>query len=161
MRTTGAFLLAAALVLQMGSTRGSEAEGLIRASGQQGGICLIVGANDLKLTEALARKGFYAQVLQPDARRAAEWGAKCAVADWRENAGVRAAAFEAEHYGTNLFNLIVVEDPAALGKAKLADLCRILVPKGLVAFRKAPGDLAGGVEKLKMAAVSVGGFAGA
>ncbi len=157
-----------------GATRAAAAESGAAAlpgqAGIKGGLCLVVGARDTALASGLAAgTNLYVQVLQPDAKLAAEWGAAFAVADWRENAGVRSAAFDPEHYGSDLLNLILVEDGAALGTAKLADLCRILVPNGVVAFRSAPalsssngpGALAQDAGKLAMTPVSLAGFAAA
>jgi len=141
---------------------GPGAKALLDGAKVRGGLCLVIGAKDTSLAADLAGKStLYVQLLQPDARTAAQWGAKVAVAPCRESVGVRNAAFDAEHYGKNLFNLVVVEDAAALGKAKLADLYRILVPNGVVAFKSAPGGLAKGSKALKMTAVAAAGFAAA
>jgi len=147
-----------------------DAAALLEKTGAKGGLCLVVGAKDTELAKALAAKStLYVQVLQPDAKLAAAWGADLAKSDFadREKLGLRNAAFDAEHYSTHLFNLIVVDDAAALGpfgsaqgkQAKLADLCRILVPKGCVLFRAAPEGYAAEAAGLKMESLSAGGFA--
>jgi outer membrane protein assembly factor BamB len=161
-----AVLLAGCLAwLVAGSALAGAADGdaaaLLEKTGLKGGLCLVVGAKDPSLAAALAAKStLYVQVLQPDAKLAAAWGAEFAKNDFadREKLGLRSAAFDAEHYGTDLFNLIVVEDAAALGKAKLADLCRILVPNGCVAFKSAPEGFAAEAGGLKMAALGAGAF---
>jgi hypothetical protein len=98
----------------------------------------VVGAKDTASAKALVAQGnLYVQLLQPDPKLAGLWGAEFARIDFaeREKLGVRNAALDAEHYGSDLFNLILVENAAALGNARLSDLCRILVPAGLLAFR--------------------------
>jgi outer membrane protein assembly factor BamB len=147
-----------ALCLLVGSAHASDAEALLKATGNRGGICLIIGAKDPALAGELASKSaLYVQLLQSDAKTAAAWGTKAAVAPYRENIGVRNAGFDAAHYGSDLFNLVVMLD----GKTKLADLYRILVPGGVVAFKSAPGSLAAEAKALKMTSVSVAGFAAA
>ena len=126
--------------LLVGTVQASEAEGLLEKSGVKGGLCLVVGAKDTALAEDLAAKSaLYVQVLQPDAKLATAWGVKIAAGPCRENVSVRNAAFDPEHYGGDLFNLIVVSG----AKAKLKDLYRILVPRGVVVFKDAAGNLAG------------------
>lgn len=141
---------------------GEDAAVLLESTGVKGGLCLMLGAKDLNLSKALAAKSaVFVQVLQQDAKLAVQWGAMVAGNDFadREKIGVRDAAFDPEDYGTNLLNLIVVEDAAALGKAKLADLCRILVPQGFVALRMAPASFAGEAKELNMVECAAGGFA--
>lgn len=162
-------LLAVVFAMTLLSTRAQTAEtaaapsadtaAWVNASGQPGGLALVLGAKDLALAKDLARSGrFYVQVLQPDAKTALQWGLEIANGKERENAGIRSAAFNPEHYGTDLFNLVVVEDAAALGKVPLADLCRILVPRGVAVFRDADASLEGAAKTLKMEAVAVAGF---
>ena len=165
-RTAAVCLLLAAGLARPVPARAGAAEGdaraLLEEAGVKGGLCLVVGAKDTALARALAAKSdLYVQALQPDARLAAAWGAEWARQDCfeREKLGVRNAAFDPEHYGTNLFNLVVVEDVAALGAAGLADLCRILVPGGCVAFRGAPEAFAAEAKVLEMSAQAAGGFA--
>jgi len=138
-----------------------DASALLDATGVRGGLCLVTGARDTSLAKALAAKSnLYIQVLQPDAQIAAQWGGEFARSDFqdREKLGVRHAAFDPEHYGSDLFNLIVVEDASALGKAGLTDLRRILAPNGWVAFRNPPAALAAEVKALGMDSRSAGGF---
>jgi outer membrane protein assembly factor BamB len=156
MKITGIAFLTLALLV--GSAQASEAESLLKAGGSRGGICLVIGAKDTALAGDLAGKSaLYVQLLQSDAKTAAAWGAKVAIAPYRENIGVRNAGFDADHYGSDIFNLIVVLD----AKTKLADLYRILVPGGLVAFKSAPGGLAAEAKALKMTSVSATGFGAA
>ncbi len=130
----------------------------------RGGLCLVIGATDTALAARLAGTSeLYVQVLQPDAKLVAEWGRQLGSsqnAD-RERIGVRNAAFDPEHYGSNLFNLIVVEDAAAFGRAKLADIDRLLTPDGIVALRAAPPDFAEAAKNLRMRPVTVESFAAA
>jgi hypothetical protein len=138
---------------------GGDAAALLEKTGLKGGLCLVVGAKDESLAVALVKgSGLYAQVLQPDAKVASQLGGTFAVADYRENIGLRVAEFNPEHYGSNLFNLIVVEDAVALGKAKLADLLRITVPNGHVALKGLAGGFAEEAQALKLGAQSMGSF---
>ena len=117
---------------------GDDAAALLDKSGVKGGLCLVLGAKDPALAAALAEKcPFYVQVLQPDVKLAAQWGATVAGSANRESLSIRSAAFDPVHYDSDLFNLIVVEDSAALGAAKPADLFRVLTPQGCVAFQSA------------------------
>jgi len=139
MKITSIAILALTISLAVPSANASETEALLKAGGNRGGICLIIGAKDPALAGELAGKSaLYVQLLQSDAKTAAAWGAKIASAPYRENIGVRNADFDAAHYSSDIFNLIVVLG----GKAKLPDLYRILVPGGVVAFKSAPGSLA-------------------
>jgi len=138
---------------------GEDVAALLEKTGIRGGLCLVVGAKDTGRAGALAAgSALYVQVLQPDANLASQWGAEFAGQDCqdREQLGVRCAAFDPEHYGTDLFNLIVVEDPRALGAARLADLCRILVPNGCVAFRSARQPFAAEAKALEMESSAAG-----
>ncbi|MCY3018712.1 MAG: PQQ-binding-like beta-propeller repeat protein [Planctomycetota bacterium] len=138
---------------------GEDAAALLEKTGVRGGLCLVIGARDTALATALAAKSaLYVQVLQPDAKLAPQWGLEVTGSAQRESLGVREAAFDPEHYGSDLFNLIVVEDAAALGKAALADLCRMLVPDGSVALRNPPASFAVEAKALAMDAQAAGGF---
>jgi outer membrane protein assembly factor BamB len=137
----------------------SDTAALIEKSGVKGGLALVLGAKDPSLATALVEKGgFYVQVLQPDAKLAAQWGQAAGGSANRESLSVRNAAFDPAHYDSDLFNLIAVEDAAGLGAAKLADLFRLLVPAGCVAFRSAPAGFADEAGKLKMEALAAGSF---
>jgi len=140
--------MAFSLVLSFAGRAAAEedAAALLEKTGVKGGLCLVVGAKDTALAAALAaRSTLYVQVLQPDAKLAADWGAGFAKQECldREKLGVRNAAFNPDHYGSSLFNLVVVEDTEGLGKARLADVCRILVPNGFVALKSAPARVVG------------------
>jgi outer membrane protein assembly factor BamB len=136
------------------------AEGLLSSTGVKSGLCLVVGAKDVGLGVELARgSALYVQMLQPDEKLAAQWGAAVANSTNRESIGIRNADFDAEHYGSDLFNLIVVEDAAALGKAKLADLNRILVPNGRLALRSAPSGFAAEAKTLGINPSAAGVYA--
>jgi len=161
-RITAAALSALLLVCSAQAAEVSEATTILKAADVQGGLCLVLGAKDTSLAASLAKESsLYVQLLQPDPKTAGQWGAACAAGEQREQLGVREAAFDARQYDTNLFNLIVVEDPAALGKAKAADLFRVLVPEGVVVFRRAPDGFADAAAELKMQPVEVEKFAAA
>jgi len=139
----------------------ADAARLLDKSGIKSGLCLVLGARDSELAVALAEKStLYVQLLLPGAPDAQKTGSSFAVSPLREKLGVRNAAFDPEHYGSNLFNLIVVEDAAALGRARLADLCRILVPKGVLALRNPPSSFSAEVKDLSMDTLAFDGFAG-
>ena len=133
-----------------------------KSTGIRGGLALVIGAKDPSAAAALAKQSaLYVQVLQPEWKAAQAWGLNVAAGPFRQQLGVRHAAFDAAHYGSNLFNLIVVEDAAALGKATATDLIRILVPRGVVVLRKTPDGFADAAAKLEMVPVTVDGFAAA
>jgi outer membrane protein assembly factor BamB len=137
----------------------TDATALVAATGVHGGLALVLGAKDLSLATALAAEStLYVQVLQPDANTAARWGLTLATSKHRESIGVRNAAFDTEHYGIDLFNLIVVEDAAAAGKATPEDLCRLLVPTGFLAIRAAPDSFTAEARRLNMAGPPVASF---
>ncbi|GMV83351.1 MAG: hypothetical protein AMXMBFR7_45350 [Planctomycetota bacterium] len=124
-------------------------------------MALVLGTSDTSLSLALARSSaLYVQLLQPDVPKAQAWGAEFANSEWREKLGVRNAAFDPEHYGSTIFNLIVVEDSASLGAAKLADLYRMLVPDGVLALRQPPSSYAAETKALGMETLTLSGFAG-
>ncbi|MCG3179151.1 MAG: Outer membrane protein assembly factor BamB [Phycisphaerae bacterium] len=148
------------LVPAMAAAESADPAGLRKSTGVNGGLALDIGAKDTALPQALAGgSALYVQVLQPDVVLAARWGADLSAGELREQLGVRSAAFNADDYGSNLFNLVVVEDPAALGKATLADLVRILVPRGWLACVAAPAALADEAKKLGLAVEPAAGFA--
>ncbi len=153
------FLATATLALLAGTTAASEVEALIQAGAKRGGLCLLIGATDLALAADLAgTDGFYVHVIQPDPKLAMTWGSKVAVADYRENIGIRNAEFDAEHYGNDLFNIIIVEHSTPSENAPLTDLYRILVPQGIVAFRKTALGTEIEAKKLGMTSVSSEAF---
>lgn len=157
-RAAAVFVLIASMTALAGPSE-QDAVTLLDKTGLKGGLCLVIGAQDTSLAAALAAKSaLYVQVLQPDAKLAAGWGLEFATSAQRENLGVRETAFAPEHYGSDLVNLIVVEDAAGLGKATLADLCRILVPDGLATLRNPPASFAGDAKALGMDAQAAGGF---
>jgi len=157
MRSICAFLLLCCAVLHAGETEGGIP--LLQAARVQGGLCLVLGAKDLALAKELAgTSALYVQVLQPEAKAALAWGLETATGPLRESLAVRHAAFAAAHYDASLFNLIVVENAAALGPATLAEFGRILVPEGVVAFRTAPATAAEAAKGLGMAAVAAPGY---
>lgn len=136
-----------------------EAASILKSTGIRGGLCLVIGAKAPSLAGSLAKESaLYVQVLQPEWKVARAWRLSVASGPLREQLGMRNTALDAEHYGSNLFNLIVAEDPAALGKATVSDLLRILVPRGVVVLRKAPAGFADEATTLGMVPVTVEGF---
>ncbi len=125
------------------------------------GLCLIIGDDSLTLAADLAKNSnFYVQVLQKDPKKAFALGAAIARSPLREKMGIRISAFDAQDYGSQLFNLIIVKNPAALGKVEFGDLNRMLVPKGTILFAKTPSSLAAMAKKRGMKPVAVGDLKG-
>jgi len=122
----------------------ADEDPIIKGSGKNGGLCLIIGANDLAVAKSIAGKSnFYVQLLQADRKKAAEWGAAVATDKLREKLGVRETKFDAEHYGSDLLNLVVIENGNIVADAQLLKgLARILTPLGVLAVRNAPANLA-------------------
>ncbi|MDP7252784.1 MAG: PQQ-binding-like beta-propeller repeat protein [Planctomycetota bacterium] len=113
----------------------SQSRGLLTRLRIHGGICVIAGARSLNLAQELAgNSNFYIQVLQPDQSKAITWGAAVASGEYRERIGVVHRVFDADHYGSGLFNLVIADAPKAASDT--ADLKRILVPGGTLAVRQ-------------------------
>lgn len=128
--------------------------------GVKGGLCLILGSKDLKLSLALAQnKSLFVQVLQPDSETATNWGFAIATSDNRENMSVRNSLFDANHYNSNLFNLIIVEDASALGNNKLVDLDRLLTPMGVLALKSSNDAFNHEAKSLNLVSVKIEGYA--
>jgi hypothetical protein len=157
---------AAAVVLSLcppahatGNSTPTGAKALIEGTGIKGGLCLVLGAGDMNLAHELARESaLYVQVLQPDGKLAASWGATLADSPLRESLGIRNVPYAPLHYGSDLLNLIVVEQARALPAADLGEVRRILAPRGCVAFRNPPSDAARAAKTLAMTPVAVEGF---
>ena len=108
---TISMVLAVATALAAEPDRGLTT--LLEKTGVRGGLCLVLGAPDTTPTRELAAgSALYVQALQPDAEVALQWGAEFAAQSCRERErlGVRCAAFNPGHYGSDLFNLIVDVD---------------------------------------------------
>jgi len=136
-----------------------EAQSILDQSGVSGGLCLVVGAKSPQLSETLAdRSSLYVQMLQPDQVNASLWGMRVARSSGREQLAVRHALFASEHYSSKLFNLIVVDDAASLGRADLAGIFRILAPHGVVMFRSLPDGFAAKAKQLDMQPVKISGW---
>jgi outer membrane protein assembly factor BamB len=136
-----------------------DVQGILNQSGVSGGLCLVVGAKSPAIAEALADKSsLYVQMLQPDHEKARTWGMRVARRGGRDQLGVRNASFAADAYSSKLFNLIVVDDAASLGRVALADIYRILTPRGVVMFRRLPKGVAARAKQLDMQPVKVSGW---
>jgi len=144
------------------ATPEDDARALLRQTGVRGGLCLVIGFASLDFPFELAKQsGFYVQILDPNPKRAWSRGLELAESRFREKMALRNAAFVPSHYGSRLFNLIVVGDSVSPGKATMADLERILVPQGVVAMRRLPPGCESEASACGMAPVAVDGFAGA
>lgn len=143
-------------------TGAKDAQALLDKTGLHGGLCLVIGAKDVSLADALAEQSaLYVQVLQSDEKLAQQWGDTLATSSLRERVGVRDAAFEPAHYGSSLLNLVVIEDVAAVSGAKPEDIARILVPNGVLAFRAAAPDFSGKANSAGLVQFEIPGFAAA
>jgi len=147
-RNTGIVLLVAAAVAA--PVRGAEPAGnaekqaaaLLTACGIRGGICLVVGAEDTQLAEALARQSaLYVQQLEPDADRAMTFGRRFATSRLRERLGIRHAVFAAEDYASNAINLVVLTSWSTKIGSGLSGAARVVVPGGRLAVRGPPAEL--------------------
>ena len=158
-RSVRCFVVVAALLGATAAAADVESAALPEKTGIKGGLCLVVGAKDMALANELAGGStLYVQVLQPDAKLAAQWGAAVVNSTNRESIGIRNAAFDPAHYGSELFNLVVVEEPGATGQARLGDFYRLLVPKGCLAFKSAPPALATEANALGMSVEPSGAY---
>lgn len=129
----------------------AELKSILETTKNKGGICLILGAKDLTASEYLAKSNsLYVQIIQPDFKTAVQWGKVLANSVNRENIGIRNANFDPEHYSSNLFNLIIIEDVASIEKIKLAEIYRVLVPNGSVVFKQITNELEAENSILKM-----------
>jgi len=136
-----------------------DVQAILVQSGVSGGLCLVVGANSPELAEAIAEKSsLYVQMLQPDQEKARTWGMRVARSSRREQLAVRNALFAADAYSSKLFNLIIVDDAASLGRVALADIYRILTPRGVVMFRSLPRGVAAKANQLGMQSVRISGW---
>jgi len=132
---------------------------LPKETGVAGGLALVLGAADLAPAVGMAAHlPIYVQVLQPDAKLAAAWSATLVDSPVRHKVGVREAALVTDEYGSDLFNVILVETAAALGKATPAEVARLLTPGGLLLLRQPP---AAGGPGAGLVAQTVPGFAAA
>jgi len=121
----------------------SEADALLQASGKRGGVCLLVGANDLSLSQDLAAKSsLYIHQLTPDTATALSLSGEVSTSEVRERVGIRNAGFDPSDYATDLFNLVVMITPSPEG-GRVDDLARILAPDGVLAVDNAPADMEG------------------
>jgi hypothetical protein len=149
-------MLLSALQTAEGAT-GSQ----IAKATKSAGLCLIIGDDSLTLAADLAKNGnFYVQVLQKDPKKALALGAAIAESPLREKMGIRISAFDANDYGSELFNLIIVKNPAALGNVKFGDLNRMLVPNGSILFTKTSSSLAAMAKERGMKPVAAGNLKG-
>ncbi|PCJ62030.1 MAG: hypothetical protein COA79_04915 [Planctomycetota bacterium] len=123
------------------------------------GLCLIIGDDSLVLGKDLAKNSnLYVQILQKDSAKAFAWGNELAKSPLREKLGVRLSGFDTKDYGSQLFNLIIVKNNAALGKATLSSLNRLLVPDGVVLLKTLPPSYAAEAKKLVMQSMVVTGW---
>lgn len=123
-----------------GELRASEADAVLRASGIRGGLCLLVGEDDLSLARGLAAgSSLYIQQLTADTETAWALSEEVSASDLRERIGMRHATFDPSDYATDLFNLIVVTAPTP-DDVSVNEVARILAPRGVLAVKNAPPD---------------------
>ena len=137
----------------------ADVKQLLEKTNNRGGICLILGSKDLTFTESLTKlSSLYVQIIQPDAKIATQWGNTVATSSYRENVGIRNTLFDPDNYSSEILNLIIVEENDSLGKFKLSDFYRILVPNGCVAFKNAPAGYDVEAANLKMTKLATGKY---
>jgi outer membrane protein assembly factor BamB len=136
-----------------------DAKALLEKIGFKTGLCLVVGAKDVNTSDFLAsQSSLYIQILQPEPKLAMQWGMVIANSVNREKLGIRNSTFDTNTYGSDLFNLILVEDVAGFEKIKLSELMRLLVPKGFIAFKNLPAGYSDEIKKLKLETLAVNSF---
>lgn len=110
----------------------SEAKEILAATKLNGGICLIVGANNLDLAKGLAENSeLYVQIIEPDSKLAEKASFEIAATPLRFKLSVRNATFQTDHYTSNLINLVIIKGNYDMKNINLEELNRILTPKGI------------------------------
>ncbi|MBT7923583.1 MAG: hypothetical protein HN627_04930, partial [Opitutae bacterium] len=131
--------------------RAGAADVILQSTGLNGGLCLIIGDDSLTLGKDLAKNsGLYVQILQADSKKAFRWGLDLAKSPQREQLGIRLSAFDPDEYGSQLFNLLIVNGKAAAAETTLKDLHRLLVPHGTLLMKKMPASFAKPAKQLGM-----------
>ena len=129
-RTFGIVLTGLAVAWLAGHTaHAADAEGILAAAGVKGGLIVHVGCGDGKLTAALrAGEQYLVHGLDADAANVAR--ARKHIRSLKLCGKVSVEAFSGEHlpYADNLVNLLVSDD---LGKVTLAEVMRVLAPRGV------------------------------
>lgn len=109
----------------------SEAKEILAATKINGGICLIVGANNLELAKGLAESSeLYVQIIESDAKLAEKLAFEIATSPLRFKLSIRNATFQTDHYSSNLINLIIIKTESDTKKINFEELNRVLTPKG-------------------------------
>lgn len=110
----------------------SEAKDILAATKINGGICLILGANNLALAKGLAENSkLYVQIIESDAKIAEKISFEIAASPLRFNLSIRNSPFLTDHYGSNLINLIIIKNEFDIKNINFEELNRILVPNGI------------------------------
>ncbi len=132
---------------------------ILQSTGLNGGLCLIIGDDSLTLGKDLAENsGLYVQILQADSKKAFRWGLDLAKSPQREQLGIRLSAFDPDEYGSQLFNLLIVNGKAVPAETTLKDLHRLLVPHGTLLMKKMPASFAKPAKQLGMKKGNVAGW---
>lgn len=119
---------------QRSSSEREQARQILDASGVKGGLVVHIGCGGGKLTAALrANDSYMIQGLDTDARKVDQ--ARKHIQSLGVYGKVTARGFDGAHlpYIDNMVNLVVSED---LGKAPMAEVMRILCPRGVAYIKK-------------------------
>ncbi len=146
-------MLMVALAVVLGSgAHASETAAILKSTGHHGGLCLVVGGDEQLAAGLASGSNLYVYMHRTDEKAAAALALKFAGGDLRERVVVRDGKLVTSHYGSELFNLIVIKgwgkDEAA--GLTLRELERILVPGGSLAVSGAPAGLEAQAAKLKL-----------
>lgn len=109
----------------------SEAKDILATTKINGGICLLLGVKNLDLAKDLAENSeLFVQIIQPDEKLAEKWSFEIAASPIRFKVSIRNSAFQTDHYGSNLINLIVVKNETDVKNVSSEEINRIITPRG-------------------------------
>jgi outer membrane protein assembly factor BamB len=110
----------------------SEAKEILAATKLNGGICLILGANNLDLAKGLAENSeLFVQIIEPDSKIAEKVSFEIAASPLRFKLSIRNSTFQTDHFSSNLINLIIIKGNIDIKNINFEELNRILTPKGI------------------------------
>lgn len=109
----------------------SEAKDILASTKINGGICLLLGVKNLDLAKDLAENSeLYIQVIQPEEKLAEKWSFEIASSPIRFKVSIRNSSFQADHYGSNLINLIIAKNEFDTKNISIEEINRIITPCG-------------------------------
>ena len=123
------FIVAMSSKLQAQST---EAKEILAATKINGGICLILGANNFELAKGLAENSeLFVQIIEPDLKITEKISFEVAASPLRFKLSIRNSTFQTDHFSSNLINLIIIKGNIDIKNINFEELNRILTPKGI------------------------------